>query len=156
MEKSKKRKNLVIYYSRTGNNKKVAEIIKDNIKADIEEIIELKNRLGFFGFIKSGFDSVLKREGVIKNINHNPIAYEKVFIVTPTWAGNLTPAIRTVLKNNEFNELYFVTCCGSNPGKIFNEMESLAKKPKACLTLTADDLKKKNYLSKIKEFLKKK
>ena len=42
---------LVVYYSRTGNTKFVAEAIAQSLEADIEEIKDGKNRMGVFGFL---------------------------------------------------------------------------------------------------------
>jgi len=47
-------KTLVAYYSRTGNTKKVAVEIAKNLKADIDEIIDKKDRSGMIGWIIGG------------------------------------------------------------------------------------------------------
>jgi flavodoxin len=48
---------LVVYYSRTGKTRFVAEKVVAELKADIEEIVDLKNRKGRFGFLKAGYDA---------------------------------------------------------------------------------------------------
>ena len=40
------KKTLVLYYSRTGTTKKLATFIGDVLGADVEEIIDTKNRSG--------------------------------------------------------------------------------------------------------------
>jgi flavodoxin len=42
-------KSLVVYYSRSGNTRFVAEQISEEIGADIEEIIDIKKRKGLLG-----------------------------------------------------------------------------------------------------------
>jgi len=51
---------LVIYYSRTGVTKKVAEILKGKLGADLEAIEDKINRRGVFGYIRSGREATLK------------------------------------------------------------------------------------------------
>jgi len=46
-------KTLVVYYSRTGKTKFVAEKIAVELKADVEEVVDLKSRSGRFGFLKA-------------------------------------------------------------------------------------------------------
>jgi flavodoxin len=46
-------KTLVVYYSRTGKTRFVAERVASELKADIEEVVDLKNRSGRFGFLKA-------------------------------------------------------------------------------------------------------
>ena len=51
---------LVVYYSRTGNTKFVAEAIAQSLEADIEEIKDKKNRMGVFGFLRCGYEAIFK------------------------------------------------------------------------------------------------
>jgi flavodoxin len=59
---------LVIYYSRSGKTKKVAETISDILKCDKEEIFDTKNRKGTPGFLSAGTDANLRRLTAIKEI----------------------------------------------------------------------------------------
>jgi len=54
-------RSLVVYYSRRGNTRFVAEKISQEIGADIEEIIDKKKRKGLLGFILSGYDATRGR-----------------------------------------------------------------------------------------------
>ncbi|MBE3088681.1 MAG: flavodoxin family protein, partial [Actinobacteria bacterium] len=47
----KSRNILVVYYSRTGTTRKVAEYITKQLGADMEEIIDMKKRSGIWGFL---------------------------------------------------------------------------------------------------------
>ena len=48
---------LVAFYSKTGKTKKVALGIAKQLKADIDEIADLKNRRGIIGWIIAGRDA---------------------------------------------------------------------------------------------------
>lgn len=52
---------LVVYYSRTGRTKKVAQDIATRLNADIEEIIPERNISGLFGLITLIMDAIKKR-----------------------------------------------------------------------------------------------
>ena len=52
---------LVVYYSRTGNTRFVAEAVAQSLKADIEEIRDRKNRMGIFGFLRCGYEAIFKK-----------------------------------------------------------------------------------------------
>ena len=96
-------KSLVVYYSRTGNARFVAETIAAEIGADIEEIIDLKKRGGAFGFLIGGFDAWRGKLTEIAPANKSPAGYDLVVIGTPVWGGRPTPAIRTYLKQNDLS-----------------------------------------------------
>ena len=51
---------LVVFYSRTGNTKKIGEEISKNLKSDIDEIIDQKSRNGAIGFLTGGIDAMKK------------------------------------------------------------------------------------------------
>src|SRR3989338_9021577 len=90
-------KALVAYYSRTGKTRFVAEEIEKNIKADIEEIIDKKNRGGILGYIIAGYDAFRGKLTEINEIKHNINRYNLVYIGFPVWGGKPVPAIRTYL-----------------------------------------------------------
>jgi flavodoxin len=62
---------LIAYYSRTGTTSKIAKEIAKKIKADIDEIKDLKDRKGILGYIFSGRDSMLQKTTEIKT-SKNP------------------------------------------------------------------------------------
>jgi hypothetical protein len=55
-------KSLVVYYSRNGNSKFIAQKIAEKLGADTEEIIDKKNRRGWIGFLTAGRDATQGKE----------------------------------------------------------------------------------------------
>lgn len=55
-------KKLIVYYSRTGTTKKVAEILSVKLKADLTELVDMQDRSGLSGYIRSGYEAVIKKE----------------------------------------------------------------------------------------------
>jgi flavodoxin len=96
-------KTLVVYYSRTGNAKFMAETIAAALGADIEEIIDLKNRQGRLAFLPAGRDAMRGKETEIAQTKRAPFDYDLVVIGQPVWAGSPTPAIRTYLSKNDLS-----------------------------------------------------
>jgi len=47
-------KGLIVYFSRTGRTRKVAEALQEATGFDLEEIKEKAGRVGTLGFLKSG------------------------------------------------------------------------------------------------------
>ncbi len=96
-------KSLVVYYSRTGKTKLIAEILQKNLGADILEINDSKDRSGTWGYMKSAYDAF--------SHNHTPIEPEKldlspysvIIIATPIWSWNISIPIQTLFEKNRFD-----------------------------------------------------
>ncbi len=88
---------LVVYYSRTGNNRTIAESIASKLSADIDEIVDKKNRKGRLNWLRAGKDS---RSGKLTEIDYqkNPQDYDTIIIGAPIWAFNPIPPLRTYLQ----------------------------------------------------------
>ena len=88
---------LVVYYSRTGNNRTIAEAISNSLSADIDEIIDKKKRKGRLNWLRAGRDS---RERKLTEIEYqkNPQDYDTIIIGAPIWAWNPIPPLRTYLQ----------------------------------------------------------
>ena len=94
---------LVVYYTRTGNTKFVAETVAAELGADTEEVIDMKKRQGMLGWLSAGRDAMGQKETEIAQTKRAPADYDLVIIGQPVWAGNPTPAIRTFLNKNDLS-----------------------------------------------------
>lgn len=119
-------KTLVVYYTRTGNSKFAAETIVAELEADIEEVIDLKNRQGRLAYMSCGRDAMSEKETEIVQTNSNPADYDLIIIVQPVWAWSPTPAIRTYINKNDFSRkrvaLFFG---GTNLRQAFEKTKAL-------------------------------
>ena len=122
-------KTLVIYYTRTGNAKFVAETVAAELGADIEEVVDLKKRQGTFGWLSAGRDATGGKETEIDPTKRTPTDYDLIIIGQPVWAGNPTPAIRTYLNKNDLSgkkvALFF---SDSNSGQAIEKTKALMSK----------------------------
>ena len=98
-------KSLVVYYSRSGNARFVAQTIAAELGSDVEEVVDLKNRGGVLGFLSGGFDATRGKETKIGETKKSPADYDLVVVGTPVWGSRPTPAIRTYLRRNNFSGL---------------------------------------------------
>ncbi len=108
------KKNLIIYYSRTGNNKFLATKIQHELGCDIEEIKPRFNSL-----IPLIFASTTRLSMGVKNINHNIGEYDNIIFCGPTWMGTIIAPFRDFIKkyNKKIKSIYFLNCCGSSDEK---------------------------------------
>jgi flavodoxin len=121
-------RSLVVFYSRTGNSKFVAKKVASELGADIEEVVDLKNRRGWLGFIRAGYDATRDKETKIEKTQKSPWDYDLIVLGTPVWNSRLTPAIRTYLKENDLSQkrvALFSTNEGRGNEKTLSMMKSL-------------------------------
>ena len=114
-------KSLVVYYTRTGNARFVAETIAAEIGADVEEIVDLKKRSGALGFLSGGSDARRGKKTEIAPTKKSPTDYDLIIVGTPVWAGRPVPAILTYLKKNDLSGkkvAIFFTQGGKKPSAI--------------------------------------
>ena len=115
---------IIIYFSLTGNTQKTAEIIKEYLESKGYEVSLFRVETEEKGsFLKNCLDALRKRIVKIKNVPS--LDYNLVFIGSPVWAFDITPAIRSFIEKNNFSgkKVFLFTTYGSGAGKR-NAMES--------------------------------
>jgi len=123
------KKDLIVYFSKTGNNKFVAEKLAKTLQGDIRGIkVVLKP---FFLLLLFSF---LKMSPSVKSISVEE--YERIILLSPIWMGNVVSPIRGFLKKNskEIKSLVYITVCGGDEEdkdgqfgyeKVFKEIKAL-------------------------------
>lgn len=89
---------LVVYYSRTGTTRLVAESVVKAVGADLEEIVDTKNRAGLLGFILSGYQAIFNQLTKIRELKADLSAYDLVVVGSPVWAGKPSTPATSFLK----------------------------------------------------------
>jgi flavodoxin len=116
---------LVIYYSKSGQTKSVAERIVRATDADVEEIVEAGKR---GGNVRSALDAIFKRKPALKPFGRSLDDYDLVVIGTPIWRMNAVPAIQAFLATQEWNSrqvALFCTMGGMGDKRAFATMRQL-------------------------------
>ena len=103
-------KTIVIYYSRKGSNRFLAEKIAGKLSCDLEEI---RPRSNAFSLILTNINTGIRK------LKHDVSTYERVILVGPVFMGRFIPPLKAFVTKyaGQINELVFVTCCGSSYSK---------------------------------------
>ena len=88
---------LIIYYSNGGTTELVAKTLAKNLRANMVRIHDLKNRDGVKNRIFASINAFreVKTDIVPAKVDIGP--FDTIIFGTPTWAGNPTPAILTII-----------------------------------------------------------
>ena len=143
---------LVVYYSYTGNTKKIADAIKEQTKSDI---LELKPQIPFSSDYQTVVDeyqnnSIDNKEVPIKDIEINLDHYDEIIIGTPVWWYTICPVVTTFLKQNDLSnkKVYLFATNAGWLGHTFKDFEKLCQNgnSKECLNIVFDS----NQLTQLK------
>ena len=102
----------IVYYSKNGNTKILAELLAEKYDGKIINLEEKEKRKGILGFLKSGFQASKRKQSKLINTPWDEISnFDKLYICTPIWAGNITPAMNTFMANADLTnkEIIIVT-----------------------------------------------
>ena len=122
-------KKIIVYFSYTGNTRKIAEKIKESLKCDMLEIQTVKPYSKDYQTVvdEEQNNESSKKAPEIKDINIDLNIYNEIIIGTPVWWYTIAPAIRTFLKQNELagkTIIPFATNAGWL-GRTFEEIKNL-------------------------------
>jgi len=120
-------KTLIIYYSLTKNTKFIADLIVQEIGADILELKtkkQLINPRGFMKYFWGGKQVIMKEIPELELLAKNPEDYDLLIIGTPVWAWNFTPPLRAFFINTKLNGKKIALFCthGGDPRKTLVNM----------------------------------
>ena len=116
---------LVVFYSRTGTTRKVAQNIARGLGADFEEIREATDRRGVLGYIRSAFEAIYDRWVPIDSLTRDATQYDLVVVGTPVWNASLCAPARAFLAANAHRlpkVAFFVTEGGRGARRVFGQM----------------------------------
>jgi len=130
---------LVVYYSRTGTTRQVAEELARALDADLEAISDPAHRLGRLGYLRSLFEGTFRRLTPIGPRVHDVRSYDLVLLGSPVWTASLSSPVRSFLRlhGGRLQAVgFFCTCGGWKPERALAQMAREARKePVASLVL---------------------
>ncbi|MBW7572192.1 flavodoxin family protein [Caproiciproducens faecalis] len=122
-------KNLVVYYSWTGNTEIAAKELSGLIGGDLKRIEEAKPRSSFG---RSACSAIFGLKSKIKPLDFALNGYDSVFLCGPVWASRTTPAINAFLERADFSgkKVYlFVTQADDHePQAVFHSLTQRVEK----------------------------
>jgi len=142
---------LVAVYSRSGHTLNLAKKITEELGAELDIIVDKKKRKGIIGWFISGKDAVMQKKTEIE-FSKNPKDYDMIVLVTPVWAGRMTPAVRTYIIQNNIKEAAFFCTFGGEGGKVVDIVKDMLSIMITYLGLKARDVERD--IESIKAFCK--
>jgi hypothetical protein len=103
----------VVYFTRTGTSKRIAEKIAEKLACEVIQIIDNKNWSGILGYIKAGYYASARKPVEI-NVSKKIETGDKLVVVAPFWAGDLAPAIKKFLETVPKENIDLVIDSGSS------------------------------------------
>ena len=88
---------LIIYYSLGGRTDLVAKTLAKHLNGDLVRIHDMKKRNGFKNKLLSSVNAFRETKTTIMPETVDISAYDTIYFGTPTWVGNPTPAILTII-----------------------------------------------------------
>ena len=137
---------LVAYFSRSGNNRLVAEELASRLGADLEEVVSRTRYGGIFGTPKIVLHTGKKFAPEIQPLRKNPPDYDLTVLCAPVWTGNLSAPARSFLGRygKSAKKLVLLWVCGGaenhNPEAYKEAAELIGGKPAAELELATNIL----------------
>ena len=124
-------KNLIVYYSLTGNTQFIADSIKEAIDADVQVIKPIKDLNPNSGsrFLWGGMQATMKKKPELEPLKYDPSDYDMIIIGSPVWAWTISPPIRTFISNYDLNEkdIALWMCCAGDGSKAMNRFKEELK-----------------------------
>lgn len=115
----------ILYFSRTGVGKRIAEKLALQLGANTVEIQDDKNWSGVLGYIKAGFYASTNKsvnisiKGDYKDADH-------YVVISPIWAGGPACAVREFLKLvDPVKTSLVLNCLGSDPDAAYDKFEKM-------------------------------
>lgn len=127
---SGEQRTLIVYFSQGEATRWVAEDLMWIFGADIEAIVEKRERkTNFINFMFSGFQSTFKIPSRIEKSMFDPADFDRIFVLSPIWSWSLSPPVRAWLKTHKgkLPKTAFITVSGdTKPDKVVAAMAKVS------------------------------
>lgn len=137
-------KALIVYYSRSGHTRTLAQKLGTVLEATLDEIVPLANHSGLLGYMRSALESRFEHRAVIAPPMHDPDRFDLVVIGTPVWAESVASPVRAYLKMHAATlrrVAFFCTMAEKGSDRTFVQMQqTCVRPPLAALALTEREL----------------
>jgi flavodoxin len=148
---------LVVYFSRSGHCRRLAEEIAVTAGADLDVIREMRVRSGVFGYLRSAHEARQKKAVTISPTAKDPSRYSLVVLGSPVWAGNMCSPIRAYITANKSKLTRIALFCtqgGSGAEKVLQAMAELCEQtPVATASFNDSEVAQKLHREKLRKFI---
>jgi flavodoxin len=148
---------LVVYYSRTGNTRRVAEQLAHWLGCDVEALRDRASRRGIWGALRSAIEATLGTMAWVAPSRHDPATYDLVEVGTPVWTASVSSPVRSYLMRHRLrfrNVAFFCTCGGTGSRRALRQMTATSmRRALATLVVREGDLKTNAWEERAAAFL---
>jgi flavodoxin len=148
---------LVVYYSRSGRSRAVAEAIARRLNADLQEVMPLKGYRGLFGFFRGGYQAARRKLPAIQPPDREAAAYDLVLFGTPIWAGRMSSPMRSCITGQKAaikRYAFFCTAGSAEQQAALDDLrELIGFDPAGTLVLTSPEVSRGRFQQKLDGFL---
>lgn len=156
VHRTDRRRILVVFFSRDGHTRRIAQEVAQACDADLDEIRAPGDRSGLLGYVRCALEALLGIEPTVQRAVHMPERYGLVVIGTPIWFWNIASPVRAWITRHRGQlpaVALFCTCGGSGGAKVFADLERLIGRPAAAtLVLTEAQCDDAQHLERVRRF----
>ncbi|MGE5338535.1 MAG: flavodoxin family protein, partial [Gemmatimonadota bacterium] len=131
---------LIVYHSRSGYTRRIAQALARRLDADLDEIRIVQPMRGPIGYALCALEAIASLTPALRPTRKNPAAYDLVVIGTPVWFWSLSSPVRSWLAQHgplPRRVAFFCTMGGAGAPRVFATIAQLAgREPVATLALT--------------------
>ncbi|HCO98058.1 MAG: Uncharacterized protein XD58_0045 [Thermotoga sp. 50_1627] len=98
---------VIVYFTRTGNCERIAKKLAEMTAHPAIRLTDDVDWSGFFGFVKGGFYALTGKR--TKITIEGRLEADRVVLITPIWAGSITPAAKSFLDHFDPSKVLLVT-----------------------------------------------
>jgi flavodoxin len=150
-------KTLLVYYSLSGNTKKVAEEMARIGGWDVGVIKDASPRKGIGGYMRSGLETAFKMKPAIDYTGPDPATYDTVVLGSPMWVGRPASPMRSFAhqyKGKLKSIACFCTMGGTDSKGWQAQVDAVyGQAPKQLVALQAKEASSETAREKIKCFV---
>jgi flavodoxin len=156
VHRTDQRRALVVYFSRDGHTRHIAQEIAQAYSADLEQIRTLGNRRGLLGYVRCALEALLGIEPALHRDMQRLERYGLVIIGTPIWFWNIASPVRAWVARHRAElprVALFCTYGGSGATKVFADLERLCGgRAVATLALTEGQCADEDHMAQVRRF----
>jgi hypothetical protein len=148
---------IVLYYSRTGCTRRIAEEVASRLGCDIEAIVPKRGFMGMIGWLRAGRSAMKGMAVELEPLARDPTGYDLVVVGTPVWGGTVSSVVRAVLVQNAGRlgrVAFLVTSGGPKTERTLEVMQGLCGRPPvATLCVLSRDVKRGGFAAAVDGFV---
>jgi flavodoxin len=137
-------KTLIVYHSRSGYTRRLAQSLAARLDADLDEIRIVQSLDGPLGYVMCAIEAIGGLGPALRPATRDPATYDLVVVGTPVWFWSLASPVRSWLEQHPLRGrrfAFFCTMGGSGASCVFSTMKKLAGgDPIATLAQTDDEV----------------